>query len=273
MTNEKKKQEAGMITVEAVLSLVPFILVIMGIISFINVFMVHNKIQYAIYQVGSELSAYTYFYEALAVRNAEKEFQGDADKETEEIDKAIDDTMGFIGQIDTLSTSVDNASKSDLSNIKENLDNVKTEIGNTKEAGKEAVSSVKNLLSDPKDMARNVVYLVLEVALDEGKTWVLGEVSRAMISGYLDSSFSPSNPMTADEYLRWMGVENGVDGLVFDNSKLFADEEKKMIDIVVEYDLKISFFKLFLKDPTVHVVQRCAVPAWLDGDGVHYTGE
>ena len=56
MTGRKRKREAGMITVEGVLSLVPFIIVILGIISFINIFAVHNKIQYALYQIGSELS-------------------------------------------------------------------------------------------------------------------------------------------------------------------------------------------------------------------------
>ena len=47
---QKNEREKGMMTVEGVLSLVPFIIVILGIISFINIFTVHNKIQYALYQ-------------------------------------------------------------------------------------------------------------------------------------------------------------------------------------------------------------------------------
>lgn len=42
---QKNEREKGMMTVEGVLSLVPFIIVILGIISFINIFTVHNKIQ------------------------------------------------------------------------------------------------------------------------------------------------------------------------------------------------------------------------------------
>ena len=52
----KREAERGMMTVEAVLSLVPFIMVILGIISFTDIYRVHNKIQHAMYQVGSELS-------------------------------------------------------------------------------------------------------------------------------------------------------------------------------------------------------------------------
>ena len=45
----KKTGEEGLLTVEAILGLVPFILVILGIISFIDIFAVHNKIQYAMH--------------------------------------------------------------------------------------------------------------------------------------------------------------------------------------------------------------------------------
>ena len=46
----KREAERGMMTVEAVLSLVPFIMVILGIISFTDIYRVHNKIQHAMYQ-------------------------------------------------------------------------------------------------------------------------------------------------------------------------------------------------------------------------------
>ena len=47
----------------------------------------------------------------------------------------------------------------------------------------------------------------------------------------------------------------------------------KASEEVVEYDLDIYFFKLFLKDPSIHVVQRVTVPAWLDGDGGTFNAE
>ena len=81
-----RKKEAGMMTVEAVLSLVPFIMVILGIISFINIYEVHNKIQYAMYQLGSELSGYTYFYQALGLRTGDLALKNDIDTQTEPVD-------------------------------------------------------------------------------------------------------------------------------------------------------------------------------------------
>ena len=78
----KKTGEEGLLTVEAILGLVPFILVILGIISFIDIFAVHNKIQYAMHQMGNEISAYTYFYEALGIRSADLGLKADADKQS-----------------------------------------------------------------------------------------------------------------------------------------------------------------------------------------------
>lgn len=249
MRNKEKNNEKGMMTVEAVLSLVPFILVVLGIISFINVFMVHNKIQYAMYQSGSELTAYTYYYEALGIRKGDQALKEDIDRETVEIDSAIKETTEFIGQLESLSTD----------NIEETI-----------HSGKEAADAGMTLIRDPQDLLRNLVYYGIEKGEDALKSWILDTISSALIPVYLESTFSPSQPMTADQYLRKAGVVNGVKGLDFSESQLFEDNRYKMIDIVVEYDLEISFFELFLKKPVVHVVQRCAVPAWLDGDGVHY---
>ena len=87
---------------------------------------------------------------------------------------------------------------------------------------------------------------------------------------YLVERFASYHPMSADEYLKYFGVRDGIDGLDFSESRLFSDDDYQMIDLVVEYDLEIYILKLFFKDPSIHVVQRCSVPAWLDGDGVTY---
>ena len=92
----KKTGEEGLLTVEAILGLVPFILVILGIISFIDIFAVHNKIQYAMHQMGNEISAYTYFYEALGIRSADLGLKADADKQTEPLDKTLGPLNSYI---------------------------------------------------------------------------------------------------------------------------------------------------------------------------------
>lgn len=235
-------------TVEAVLSLVPFIIVILGIISFTNIYMVHNKIQYAMFQVGSELSGYTYFYEALGLRSADLSLKKDIDSETESVDTAIDDISNFISSLNSLSTA-------------------------TVENGKTVVSDLSGFMDDPKSLLRGIVYLGIEAGENAGKQLLIGWLGAGMMEKYLDESFLPSGAMSADTFLKKCGVKNGLSGLDYSESQLFQDSSYRLIDLVVEYDVEVYILKLFLSDPTIHVSQRVTIPAWLDGDGVTYTKE
>ena len=51
--------------------------------------------------------------------------------------------------------------------------------------------------------------------------------------------------MTADQYLKYYGVRNGISGLDFGSSQLFNDNDRSLIDIVVEYDIEVYILKLF----------------------------
>lgn len=258
---EKKDREKGMITVEAVLSLVPFILVILGIISFTNIFVLHNRIQYALYEAGSELTAYTYFYEVSGLRKADKTFTADADEQTEVLDTTIEKVSAFIEQLGTLQTSVQSEN---------GLGEVKGELDNTVDAGKEAASAAGDLLSDPQQIISGTAYLAMENVLKMLKTGALTLFMKARLSSYLEVDVAGGSVISADDYLKAAGVKDGISGLDFSKSKLFMDKEKKMIDVIVTYDVEISFFKLFFQKPAITIAQRCAIPAWLDGDGESY---
>ena len=261
---KKTNRESGLMTVEAVLSLVPFIIVILGIISFTNIFLVHNKIQYALYQMGNELSCYTYFYQALGLRSADLGLKADIDANTESLDETLENLDSFLSQIEEFESSLDGGAGlvSDPGSL----------IGQGEgiiETGGELVNSSRDLLSDPKALLRSFVYLGIEEAEGAAKGMLLSIISGGLMDVYLDESFAGYHPMTAEEYLSYFGVADGLD---FGNSELFTDDEYRMIDMVAEYDVEVYILKLFLKDPTIHVVQRCAVPAWLDGEAVCYEG-
>ena len=276
---QKRSSEKGMLTVEAVLSLVPFIMVILGIISFINIFMIHNKIQFAMQQMGNELSCYTYFYQALGIRAGDKELNREIDIQTQGVDQTIADIDSFLTAIDNLSSSMEHVGNSSLSDPQGAADAYREAfdaIKNTGETGKQAFNSIADRVKDPRGTLRGIIYLVMEMGEEAGKSALMELVSPIMISGYLDTRFLGGQSMTADEYLRYFGVKDGLNGLDFGESSIFSKNasngnlEFRMIDIVLEYDIEVYILKLFLKDPTIHVVQRCVVPAWLDGDGQPY---
>lgn len=263
----KRGAEAGLITVEAVLSLVPFIIVILGITSFINIFMLHNKIQYALYEMGSELSAYTYPYQALGLRSADLGLKSDIDTQTEPVDKAIQDVTDFMGQLETFQNNAAGIQTDPYNGVQKTIESGQQVY----DQGKKVASDGRELLSDPMKLVRGMIFLGVESAENSGKTFLLELISEGFSSVYLDANFDENRPMTADEYLRSCGVENGLAGLDFSESEFLSSGDYRIIDFVVEYRVEIYLFKLFLKDPCITVVQRCTVPAWLDGDGVHYS--
>lgn len=276
---QKQSSEKGMLTVEAVLSLVPFIMVILGIISFINIFMIHNKIQFAMQQMGNELSCYTYFYQAFGVRAGDKELNREIDIQTQGVDQTIADIDSFLTAIDSLGGSMEQAGNSSLSDPQGAVDAYKEALDalqNADETGKKAFNSIADRVKDPRGTLRGLIYLIMEKGEEAGKSLLLEMISPIMINSYLDTGFLGGQSMSADEYLRYFGVKDGLAGLDFSESSLFSKSasngnlEFRMIDIVLEYDIEVYILKLFLKDPTVHVVQRCVVPAWLDGDGQPY---
>lgn len=229
------RREEGMLTVEAVLGLVPFILAIMGIISFINIFAVHNKIQFALYQMGNELSCYTYFYQVLGVRGADLGLKKDIDAHTAKLDSTIHDLNEFLDQLGAAE-------------------------------GRKLAGSVRELASDPKALLRGFVYLGIEEIEGAAKSLLIKVISDGLIEVYLDESFSGYHGQDADSYLKYFGVKNGISGLDFGKSQMFQDQEYRMIDIVVEYDLEIHMLKLFLKDPTFRRKRKGVYP---DGHREH----
>lgn len=244
--NRKRGSQSGMLTVEAVLCLMPFVLVILGIISFINIFMVHSKVQVALYETANELSAYTYFYQALGIRDADGKLGSDIESGTVQL-------TTFLEDIETARANLENKNA-------------------TEEDFKGVINSGRELVSSPQTLIRNIVYMGIGKAEEAGKSWLASLIAKPLTQNYLNTSTSllSSGGQSADEYLKAFGVRGGMDGMDFGKSTIFTDSDHKMIDIVVEYDLDVYFFRLLFKDPSIHIVQRAVVPAWLDGDGRSY---
>lgn len=268
-----KKDEKGMMVVEAVLSFTVFIMVVVAIIYLINIFMLHNRIQFAINSSARELASYSYLYQGLGVRSAELQIKQDGSEYTGNIDTAVTDVISALDKIENVGTAAGEA-KEGLSNIsltQEYYNDVTEKMNDLVDSGKDAVEavktatgSVKTLVSDPKAMMVGVIYMGAEGATH----YVKGAMAAGCASVLTQKYLALENGKSADDYLIGMGVSEGFEGLDFSGSTMFCDPERRLIDIVVEYDIDMSFLELIIPDGKVHVVQRACMPAWLGGDDV-----
>ena len=282
------QNETGMIVVEAVITLPIFLIVISVIIYLMTIFIVHNKIQYALNSAAHEVAAYSYLYEATGLRKAGQTIRNDGSTNVGNINNTAGHVMDSISKITGLADKVTDTgdlisspqlTTDYMSQVYTQLDDLKTSANSTVNSTKQSIADIENLLSDPKGLAAGAIYIIAE----EGSAWLKGLLGQAVAKGmtkkYLETS-AAAEGVSVDELLMSYGVRGGYEGLDFTGSTMFCDGTQgwdpqgnkakgdyRMIDFVVSYDIELGFAGLILPDPTLHIVQRVSVPAWTNGDG------
>lgn len=248
-----QKKERGSVVVEASIVLPTFMIAVFLVINMVNVFAVHNRVQFALNAAAHELASYSYLYAALHFNNAEQTIENDGNPYTSKIDQASSDVLACLDQIQALKSGGGDLAK---------------QAGDLARSGQNVVGSVGELVKDPKGTAIGVGYMLTEAGIYQLKSGAATVLARTLTKKYLEL-----DGQSADDYLESVGVSGGYRGLNFGGSTLLNDTGSihnghRMIDFVVEYDIDLSAFHLLLGDEKLHVVQRVTMPAWQDGDGI-----
>ena len=264
-------EESGMMVVEAVLSFTVFLMVVTAIVFLINIFTIHNKVQFAINSAAHEISAYSYLYQALGIRSAEQMIEADGRKDAGAIKNTVADVVESLNQIQNLGRETGELtgdlqelalSAESLNKIGEQVEQITSDAEKTAESVEKTVKDVKELLGDEDSLMVGMIYIGLS-----GVSYGVKDILADMVVELMTKKYLESGDKTADAYLESYGIKGGYQGLDFSGSTMFCDENMSMIDIVVEYDIDLGFIKFVMPRDTLHVVQRVSVSAWLDGDG------
>lgn len=274
-----KKDQNGMMVVEAVLSFTVFIVAVLAIVFLIDIFIIHNKIQFALNSSAHELASYSYMYQVFGVRSADQTLGKDGEEFTNPIDATASQTVDFLNKLQTFKESAANVQNS-ASQFEWNpstwyehgqdvVDSASGAIDAAQDAfqsGNEVAERFKETFGDPQKLLTGIIYmgtsLVTDKVMKEGFAQASADL---LVKKYLGGD-------NADAVLRAYGVKDGIKGLDYSGSSMFCDSDYKMIDLVVSYDIDMNFLSLIVPE-NLHVVQRVTVPAWLDGDGVTYDGK
>ena len=263
--------ESGMMVVEAVIGFTTFLIVCLTIIFLINIFMLHNRIQFAINSAAHEIAAYSYIYDAFGARDAEKQIASDGEKFTQPIDDTTSQVVDTLNKMQNTYSQfgsavgeikqLDSIDPSKLTNIKKSLEELTNSAGDTVESTKKSISDVKELFSDGNALLAGLIYMG-----ESGASYLLKSGIGTAAAWGMTGKYLKTADRTADEYLRSFGVIDGYDGLDFSGSTIFNDSDLRVIDIVVEYDVDLSFANFVLPYQSVHIVQRVSLGGWVGGD-------
>ena len=258
------KRESGSVVTEASVVLPVFFIAVMLIVNFINIFSLHNKIQFAINSVAHEIAGYSYISSALNIHQTVNGISEDGNDYTERIDHSSNDILECIGSIQTLKgdteTLVSQVTEPDVSqqgveDVVNQGKQVVDDVNDVGEKAQEVIADGKDIMEHPKETLIGAGYIGYDALLYTVRNGIGAVTAEGLIGKHL-----------TDEYLEAYGVSGALD---FSDSSVFNDENSKMVDIVVKYDVDLSVFGVVFreKNPKLSFVQRVTVPAWLDGDG------
>ena len=266
-----KKDERGMIVVEATLSLTVFVVVLGAIIMLTNLFTIHNKIQYAITQAAAEIASYGYLYDAFNLRAADQQVNADGASQAGAVDDTVTQVIESIDALQQLYGSGQALVSGDAGSMDTAMNTLAQQTQGTYDSVKAAAEQISGLFENPQDLITGLIYMGVNRVGEFAKSAIAAGAGRLLTEKYLDMSYVTEDGRSADAYLRSYGVADGWDGLDFSKSTVFCDPDYRMVDLIVEYDVEMPMLNLLGISPTIHVVQRTSVPAWT-GDGSGYGG-
>lgn len=226
----KQKHNKGSLTVEATLSLIIFIYAFLTILTLCKFAKAQVVIQHAINQTAMEISKFSYITNKLGLK---------IDKTTgnntiQETDKMIGEVANFIDVINNEEENIRD-SVEDLEGTDTFYDDIKTSYENIEEASTSLIGSAKVYLDDPKALLKGFAAIANgEIADFAVSRYIASPLSKILVEKYL-----PKKNSDADEYLKGLGVDNGLDGLNFNTSTIFKDGST--INITVFYNMTIDF--------------------------------
>jgi hypothetical protein len=249
--------ESGYIVVETIGTFIPFVFLVISILSLVNIVALQARVHYALTQAAGTLSMYCYVLEVIGISNDLMALDSKADKVAREANALRDDIMGVLSGIESLS-----------------------EIESTVEHGTNAVNRMygwgEEAVADPNTALQNLINFGIAQMWDQ----LFELLARPLVGRYLSNG-----DMTGDEYLRSVGVvstqtattKHGLEALDFFRISNLGLGNSSLIDkngnvkLVAQYEIEYTFGGLPLPfRPTLRITQTVVTKAWLNGSGKGY---
>ena len=265
--DKNKENDDGYIVIETVGAFIPFLLLVISILSLVNIVALQARMHHALTQAACALSMYGYGLEVTGVANnltslANKsyrlEYAGGAIK---------DDISSVMRGINAFTDGSDAVT-----------------AGNAASAGVEAAKRIYDWGEEIVDDPVGVLQLFLNYGVSGLLNRLFEELARPLVGSYL-----ANGDLTGDEYLRRAGVVStngtgvvgarGLAALRFHDNSGETPCNSVMIDrhgnvkLVVHYEVEYTFGGLKLPfSPTLKITQTVVTKAWLNGSGRGYWG-
>jgi uncharacterized protein YoxC len=250
-----RRDSDGYVVVETVGTFIPFVLLVVSILSLVNIVTLQARVHFALTQAAKTLSMYSYTLEVTGIANELTALDDKAYKVAREANAMRDDVNAVLRGIEGFS---------DISGA----------VDGAEAASKRIYGWGETAAGDPKA----ALQLLMSYGLNELRNRAFEELARPLVGRYLGNG-----DVTGDEYLRSVRVVNrhtgstGLDALEFFQFSNLGLGNNVLIDrngnvkLTVEYEVEYTFGALPLPfRPTLSITQTAVTKAWLNGSGKGY---
>jgi hypothetical protein len=236
------RKEGGYIVIETIGTFIPFLFLILSILSLINIVTVQARVHFALTQAAESLSMYFYAAEVTGVA-----------KTVSSIDKNAVPVEEF------------------RNNVSETIEALQTfSFDSAMDHADAAIAQIDEAVADPNETIRVVVNYGIDRSID----YLVSNVVRGMLGHYLNNGIK-----TGSEYIKWVetggdsglkstGVIGGLNGFDFGDTDCL--DEDGNITLSVQYEIDYMFNAIPLPFTKLKITQVVKTKAWLNGSGKGY---
>lgn len=227
------KDNNGYIVVETVGTFIPFVLLVISILSLVNIVTMQARVHNALTQAANTIAAYSYvLYSA--------------------------DVSGSLMTINNKAA----ATKENIELVLSGIESLSKGTGSIADTGNRLLNSAETAISDPKATIQSL----MNYGLGKIQGYASAELARPFIGRYLANA-----DKSADEYLKTVRIVDGIGGIDL-NGCVIVDGNGN-IKLTAQYEIEYTFGALkFPFKPTLKVTQTAVTKAWLGGSGEGYRG-
>jgi hypothetical protein len=237
------RKEGGYIVIETIGTFIPFLFLILSILSLVNIVTVQARVHFALTQAAESLSMYFYALEVTGAANT-------------------------VSSIDTNAIPVEEFTD----NVSETIESLETfSFDSAMDHADAAIAQIDDAIADPEEAMRAIINYGIDRSIDA----LVSAVVRGMLGHYLNNGIK-----TGAEYVKWVeagsdaalkstGVIGGLDGFDFANTDCLDDDGN--ITLSVQYEVDYMFNAIPLPFAKLKITQVVKTKAWLNGSGEGYT--
>jgi hypothetical protein len=254
--NRKK----GNTTVEAIIVIPCFLIIMFSLGYILRIFYVYNTVQSSLSEVARQIANMSYFYQLSGLKDY-------ADR-LHDLGESAEDTLEghkntFIGAFESFGNVISGGSNAVNSGsiTGDDINNFINSISDMNQKTDELTSLISSIMEDPSGEIKLFVHVLTQKLSYELTNRIVCAIAKGSLKNQLDERVVTSNKNT--DPARILGIKDGLNGIDFSNSSIFGDKES--LDFVVNYKIKPPAVFGFL--PEFKLSNRVKLIAWTGGRG------